>query len=183
MRAESRNQRDKFSTTLRLAATTRRTRPRRPGSSRSTLPASNRQLRPPPGPLQTRAAACYKERVSPGRRADCTCGSAARPAAGQPGGRRGAGREGDASVDCGNEGILLGLPPTWESCLPFAQQQFPGRATPITGTETARALILFCLFPPDLPRGRAPPPNPKDFFEPENAPSPPPPCTGGRGSV
>lgn len=101
----------------------------------------------------------------------------------RPGGKRGEGWEGDASVDCGNGGIPLGLAPTWASRLPLAQQRSLGRATVRTGSATVRALIFFCLFPPDFPRADAPPPNLKDSFGPENAPSPPPPSARERGSL
>lgn len=164
----------------RLAAG-KRTGTRFLGSRPSRQRAANRQQAPDPGrsgPLQTAGF-----RRGGRRRAGCTHRRADRPAARSPGENGGAGWEGDASVDCGNGGIRLGLAPTWASRLPLAQQRSLGRTTVRTGTATARALILFCLFPPDLPRAHTPPPNLKDSVGPENAPSPPPPCARERGSL
>lgn len=46
----------------------------------------------------------------------------------------------------------------------------PGHATVRLGTATARALMLFRCFPPDLPRAHAPPPTREDSFRPKSAP-------------
>ena len=83
------------------------------GSRPSRQRAANRQQAPDPGrsgPLQTAGF-----RRGGRRRAGCTHRRAARPAARSPGENGGAGWEGDASVDCGNGGIRLGLAPTWAS--------------------------------------------------------------------
>lgn len=45
----------------------------------------------------------------------------------------------------------------------------PGHATVRLGTATARALMLFRCFPPDLPRAHAPPPTREDSFRPKSA--------------
>lgn len=162
--AQGRNQRDKFSKTPRLTTTTPRTRPRRPGSHPSRLAAANRQG----APLQS--VGCSGLGRASGR-APLTYPQFA-PQPGSPGGRGAAGRKGDASVHCGNRGTHLGLAPTWESCLPLAQQQFLGRATQRTGTKDAHALILLCRFPPELPRVHTPPPSPKYSSWPGRRPFP-----------
>lgn len=68
-------------------------------------------------------------------------------------------------------GIRLGLPPTWESRLPLAQQQFPGRATQTTRAETARALNPILPLPARFAARSRPSSKPKRFLQPENAPS------------
>lgn len=108
------------------------------------------------GPRLPGAATRYKQRGYP-------AGGPHSP----PGGKRPERREGAASVDCGNRGIRLGLPLTWASRLPLAQQRSPGRATE-NRNQQARALSLFfppSRFPPDFPRAHAPPPNLK-FLQP-----------------
>lgn len=157
-------------------------RPPQPGGtasvSRNPARAASRPrtatcwLRPLPGPRLKGAAARYTQRVSaawagpaswlhlPARSSPCSLGGRGEP-----------GREEDENEGCRNGGIRLALHRPWRPAFPRATA-VPGHATVRLGTATARALILFRCFPPDLPRAHAPPPTPEDSWS-RSAPYPP----------